>query len=94
MVFHIYNPIGGKLGKDGEKLATAYKFGLGYDASENFFVSSEIIKEEDKPINVIGGFQYRFAQQFFVRAGFTSESSSVFCRRRHCLEKPAIGYSR
>jgi hypothetical protein len=32
---HVYNPVGGKLGKTGdEKLASAYKFGLGYDASE------------------------------------------------------------
>jgi hypothetical protein len=77
--FHVYNPVGGKLGKSGEeKLASAYKFGLGYDASENFFISSEMIKEEDKPVNVIAGIQYHFAKQFFVRAGFMSESSTAF----------------
>ncbi len=77
--FHVYNPVGGKLGKDGdEKLASAYKFGIGYDASENFFVSSQIIKEEDKPVNVMAGIQYHFAHQFFVRAGFMSESSTAF----------------
>jgi len=76
---HVYNPAGGKLGKSGEeKLAGAYKLGLGYDASENFFVSSEIIKEEDKPVNVTAGVQYHFAQQFFARAGFMSESSIAF----------------
>lgn len=81
---HVYNPVGGKLGTsathsgDGEKLASAYKFGLGYDASEHFFISSEIIKEEDKPVNVIAGVQYHFAKQFFARAGFSSESPTIF----------------
>lgn len=77
--FHVYNPVGGKLGKTGdEKLAAAYKIGLGYDASENFFISGEIVKEEDKPVNVIAGVQYQFVRQFFARGGFLSESSTVF----------------
>ena len=77
--FHVYNPVGGKLGKSGdEKLASAYKFGLGYDATENFYVSTEIIKEEDKSINVIGGIQYQFLKQFIIRAGFVSETGSAF----------------
>ncbi|RYF87572.1 MAG: hypothetical protein EOO03_10480 [Chitinophagaceae bacterium] len=47
---HVYNPVGGDLPKEtSEKLASAYKMGLGYDASDNFYVSAEIIKEEDKP---------------------------------------------
>ena len=76
---HVYNPVGGKLGKSGdEKLASIYKFGLGYDASENFFLSTEIVKEEDKPLNVTGSIQYQFERQFFVRAGFVSETGSGF----------------
>jgi len=75
----VYNSVGGKLGKAGEeKLAAAYKMGLGYDASDNFFVSGEISKEEDKSVNVIAGIQYHFARQFFARAGFMSESSTAF----------------
>ena len=81
---HIYNPVGGKLGAstslstDQEKIASAYKFGLGYDASENFFISSEIIKEEDKAVNVVAGLQYHFAKQFFAKAGFISESGTPY----------------
>lgn len=81
---HVYNPVGGKLGASTslsmgeEKLASVYKFGLGYDASDKFFISSEIIKEEDKPVNVIAGLQYHFARQFFAKAGFMSESTSVY----------------
>ncbi len=76
---HVYNPVSAKLGKDGdEKLPYAYKFGLGYDASENFFVSGEIVKEEDKPVNVTAGMQYQFAKQFFAKAGFLSQSSTMY----------------
>jgi hypothetical protein len=77
--FHICNPVGGKLsGTESEKLAAVYTMGLGYDASTNFYVSAEIIKEEDKPVNVVAGFQYHFSKQFFARAGFTSVSSTAF----------------
>lgn len=76
---HIYNPVGGKLGKtDEEKLASSYKAGLGYDVSERFFISVEIIKEEDKPVDVIAGIQYQFARQFFIRAGFLSKSTMLY----------------
>ncbi len=76
---HVYNPVGGKLGKTGEeKLASAYKIGLGYDASEKFFISSEIIKQEDKAVNIMAGLQYQFAKQFFAKAGFVSESGSGY----------------
>ena len=76
---HVYNPVSAKLGKDGEeKLASAYKFGLGYDASDNFYVSTEIVKEENQPINITGGVQYHFKKQFFARAGFRSDNSTGF----------------
>ncbi len=76
---HVYNPVGGKLDKTtNEKLASAYKFGVGYDASDNFYVSTELVKEEDKPINATGGIQYHFKKQFFVRAGFRSDTNSGF----------------
>jgi hypothetical protein len=76
---HVYNPVSGKLGKTGdEKLASAYKFGIGYDATDNFYFSTEIIKEENQAVNVTGGVQYHFKKQFFVRAGFRSDNSIGF----------------
>jgi hypothetical protein len=76
---HVYNPVAAKLSKTSdEKLASAYKIGMGYDASDNFFVSAEIIKEEDRPVSVTAGAQYRFAQQLFARAGFVSGTSTGF----------------
>lgn len=82
---HVYNPVAGNIGNSRsslngtkEKLAAAYKLGLGYDASDKLFISSEIIKEEGKAINVVAGLQYRFAKQFFAKAGFISESTTMY----------------
>lgn len=80
----VYNPVGGKLGTSAslstkeEKLASAYKAGLGYDVSDQFFICAEIIKEEDKPVNVVAGLLYQFAKQFFARAGFIGESTTAY----------------
>jgi len=71
------NPVGGKFGKDQqEKLASVYTFGLGYEASEKFFVSAGIIKEEDQPVNVNAGLQYKFLPQLLTRAGIATATSS------------------
>ena len=85
---HVYNPVGGKLGTSAplntstslsvEKLASVYKMGLGYDASDKFFIGAEIIKEEDKPVDVVAGLQYHFAKQFFAKAGFVSGSTMIY----------------
>ena len=76
---HLFNPIGGNLGKlEDEKLASEYELGFGYDASDNFYVSAEITKEEDKAVNVTGGIQYHFLSKLFLRAGFLSNTGSAF----------------
>ena len=76
---HVYNPIAGKLGKDGEeKLASIYSAGLGYEASEKFFISLEILKEENKPVNVNAGLQYKFLPQLMARGGISSNTSIIY----------------
>jgi hypothetical protein len=76
---HVYNPVSAGLGKNREeKLATAYKLGLGYDVSENFYIASEVLKEQNLPLNVTSSFQYQFKKQFFVRGGFRSDNSTGF----------------
>ncbi len=75
---HVYNPVGGKFSKTDEKLTSTYKVGLGYDASEKFFVSAELVKEEDFPVNMNAAFQYQFAKQFFVRGGISSANTVGF----------------
>jgi hypothetical protein len=77
--FHISNPAGGRFGKDQqEKLPSVYTAGIGYEASEIFFFSIELIKEEDQPINAEAGIQYKFISQLLARVGVSSATSSVW----------------
>jgi hypothetical protein len=76
---HAYNPVGGEFGKNGdEKLASIYTVGLGYDASDLFFVSAEIKKEEDQPVSINAGLQYRVIPQLMVRGGVESNTSGLY----------------
>lgn len=74
---HVNNPVGGKFGKDQqEKLSSVYTIGIGYEASDKFFVSTEMIKEEDQPVNVNAGFQYKFLPQLLTRMGISTATST------------------
>ncbi|MGK2863077.1 MAG: hypothetical protein ACSLE0_14175 [Chitinophagaceae bacterium] len=74
---HLNNPVGGKFGKDQqEKLSSVYTVGIGYEASEKVFVSAEIAKEEDQPVNVNAGIQYKILTQLVVRTGISTATSS------------------
>jgi len=76
---HAYNPVGGKYGKNSEeKLASIYTIGLGYEASNKFFVSAEIEKEENQPVNVNAGMQYKFLPQFMARIGIATNTSNAY----------------
>ena len=77
---HVFNPVGGKLGKNEneEKLASAYKVGLGYEASDKFFISTEVVKQEDQEVNVNVGFQYNFLKQFLLRGGIATATNNSF----------------
>ncbi len=76
---HINNPVGGKFGKDQqEKLASVYTIGFGYDASDKFFLSAAIEKEEDQPVNVNAGIQYKFIPQVLARLGVSTATSTAW----------------
>lgn len=76
---HVFNPVGGRFGKDlQEKLASAYKAGMGYEASDKFFVSAEIQKVENLPVNVLAGMQYKFLPQLLARVGINTETSIAY----------------
>ena len=76
---HIYNPTRVSLGKNGEeKLPFVYSFGLGYDASDQFFIGTEIEKVEDQPVNINAGLQYSFDEKIFAKIGLSSATSSFY----------------
>lgn len=77
--FHIYNPFSSKFNKNSnEKLASIYKTGLGYEVSDKFFISTEIVKPEDVPVSVNVGFQYNLQQSVLLRAGISTGTNNSF----------------
>lgn len=80
----IFNPVSKKnqktnpLGIAAEKQAWLYKLGMGYDASSEFYCSAEVMKEEDRPVNITAAIQYRFLKRIFCRAGILTESGTCY----------------
>lgn len=76
-----YNPISVAYNKNSEseeRLASQYSFGLGFDASEKLFLSTELVKDEGHNVNVNAGFQYEFVKQFFIRGGIATATTNYF----------------
>jgi hypothetical protein len=75
----ITNPLGGRFKRHAaEKLATVFRLGLGYEVTEKVLISTEIMKEENRPVNVLVGLQYHFMEKLFVRAGITTATTIPF----------------
>jgi hypothetical protein len=76
---HVYNPTAGTIGKnEKERLPAVYSAGLGYDASESFFINAEIEKTENLPLSVNASIQYKFSERFLARGGMVSSTSVYF----------------
>ncbi|MCY7423289.1 MAG: hypothetical protein LH478_16270 [Chitinophagaceae bacterium] len=77
--FHIYNPFSSSFSKNNaEKLPAIFKTGLGYEASDKVFISTEIIKQEDEPVNVNVGLQYNLQEKVLLRTGISTANTSSF----------------
>lgn len=77
--FHVYNPTGVKVGKEGdEKLPAIYSVGFGYDISPKFFIGAEIEKIETQAANINAGMQYYFDEKLFASAGIASATSAYY----------------
>lgn len=55
-----------------EKLKRVYKMGLGYESSDLFFAGANLVKEEDRTVNVELVARYHFMDRFFLQTGFVS----------------------
>lgn len=76
---HIYNLSFLKQpNEDISKFATCISLGVGYNASESFYVGSEIIKTFQQPPDIKSGIQYRFNDKIFARIGISSLTSSYY----------------
>jgi len=77
--FSVFNPVGGVLNKTAkEKIASVYRGGLGYEISDKFFISAEVIKEENKNVAVNAVFQYVLVKQLLLRAGINTVNTQPF----------------
>lgn len=76
---HVYNPTGVRFGKAGEeRLPVIVSGGFGYDVSSKFFISAQVEKTEDRPVNIISGIQYGIDEKLLSRAGIHSASSAFY----------------
>lgn len=77
--FSAFNPVGGTINKaTDEKIASVYRGGFGYEASDKFFIIAEMIKEENKNVGVNAAFQYELIKQLLVRGGINTLNSQPF----------------
>lgn len=58
--------------------ASVFSFGTGYEPSENFFVCTVIEKEEDQPVNIIAGMQYKFLPRVLASTGISTNTSNLY----------------
>lgn len=77
--FSVFNPVGGVLNKQtDEKIASVYRGGLGYEVSDKFFITADVVKEENKEVGVLAAFEYAFIQQLKLRAGVNTVNNQPF----------------
>ncbi len=75
----VTDPAGGSFGKSsGEKLASIYQLGIGYEASPETLITAELIKQEESPINLNAVIRYRFAGQFIAVAGVLANPGTPY----------------
>lgn len=76
----VYNPLNSNLGKNtGDKIASVYKAGIGYEISSSFFTQLEVISETGTPANIHIAIQYKPIEQLWLKAGVFTGTSSGFC---------------
>ncbi len=77
---NVYNPFRAQWSKvaDEERLPSRYTLGMGYDASDKFYLTAELEKEEGQEVNVNLAVHYQFIPQLFIRGGIASLTSSYF----------------
>ncbi len=74
----LYNPVRVPWRPTGERMPAIYRVGVGYAASGRFYIHTELIKEEEKPVDILAGVQYSIAPGITLCAGLRSGLSSIY----------------
>jgi hypothetical protein len=64
--------------KSASIVASSFDLGIGYDASEKFFIQTQLLKESNMPMQFAVSVQYQFLPVFFIRGGMVTGSNSIF----------------
>ena len=75
-----------------EQMPYAYRLGVGYDISKDFFMCLQWQKEESKPIQICTSFQYRYAQSFFAKLGVLGGSETIFAGLGVCYKSIRLDF--
>jgi hypothetical protein len=62
--------------KSGKKLPRKFSAGLGYTVSRLVFITTEITKSKQSPLNISAGIHYAFDEKLFFRTGFGSATQT------------------
>lgn len=73
---HLDNPGGKYSGNKIVKLPSIYTMGWGYDFSAQLFLSGEVVKEENQPVDARIGMHYAIVPALLVRILFQTASAS------------------
>ncbi|HYC30404.1 MAG TPA: hypothetical protein VEB42_16330, partial [Chitinophagaceae bacterium] len=68
----LYNPFGAK------RLSSVYTAGLGYEVSSHVLLSTEIVKEENKPPNITLAVLYEPAARVLLQAGIATATAQPY----------------
>jgi hypothetical protein len=72
-------PLFGQAGKlNPEKGPQFFKMGFGYESRPDLFISFQVDKKSNLPLNVIGNIEYRYEEQFLFAFGISSLSASPY----------------
>jgi hypothetical protein len=76
---HTRNPLRQKFGVNKEELLPAhYSFGVGYDASDKFYIGLQVEKEESTRAVFQAGFIYRPVHKLIIATGFSSSIPTYY----------------
>jgi len=85
--WHINNPVKWMAAfTTKEQLPYAYRMGIGYDASKEFFLCLQWQKEESKPIQLCAALEYHYAQSFYTKLGVLGGTETIFAGLGVCFK--------
>lgn len=80
---------------ENEKVPAVYQMGLVYRASDQVCIHADLMKEEDRPLNVVAGVQYNI-EQLSLRLGIATATGEPFFSAgwqwRNCRLEAAMRY--